>query len=521
MAEWTDNRPPTPGVGTTYTHNGKRYVSSKSAGQNVWDLSATTSGPGDPTTRVKQFPDFMAGDGQSPSYNNGFAFIDQSDQIRVFGHHHRQRLGHVDHIHGGWLHQAMPHGVTPARLHLTWQNLYVIGTDGRCYASGLNNYKQIVRPADDSLTNNLLLRRVGLPDTSPIKKIDAHEHNRYTTYYLTESGDLYGTGHNPYGCIFGSGDASRTNVDATNNPNKQKYYHLNQFINNEQIDDVFMLGKYYSSIGSAYWWSFSVALTKSGHVYTTGYNNHGERGDGTTTTGAAADYQKWRRVVQGGMADKRIVKIKGTAGYPTGSTYALADDGSLYSWGYNGYGQLGNGNMTNQGNPQWVSNQVSDMWVSGGPYASLFVKKTDGSIHCCGYNGHGQLGTGEVNVSKSSLTRVNGLDGLDVQQIHMSTYDTAGCVYVHTTDGKLYSCGYNAYGQLGLGHRNNTEHFNPVRLPFELKDMRCYTSMYGNGHGVVFASSTDGHLFAAGSGSYRLFGDESGNSEVFSKVVGF
>ena len=75
-----------------------------------------------------------------------------------------------------------------------------------------------------------------------------------------------------------------------------------------------------------------------------------------------------------------------TAGYY--HSLFIKNDGSLWAMGYNGYGQLGDGNNTNRSTPVKVDENVSE--VTAGYYHSLFIKN-DGSLWAMGANWYGQL----------------------------------------------------------------------------------------------------------------------------------
>ena len=91
-------------------------------------------------------------------------------------------------------------------------------------------------------------------------------------------------------------------------------------------------------------------------------------------------------------------------------------DGSrdLYSWGYNGYGQLGDSTTSNRDVPTQISfnpssyGRIVEIWATGGQYAQLFVLTDRGQLYACGYNGYGQLGQGDTsNRSNLSSSRVD------------------------------------------------------------------------------------------------------------------
>jgi hypothetical protein len=125
-------------------------------------------------------------------------------------------------------------------------------------------------------------------------------------------------------------------------------------------------------------------------------------------------------------------------------------DPDLMAWGYNIYGQLGNGTTINTNLPVSVATNV--VAAAAGEYHSLFVK-TDGTLWAMGYNGYGQLGNG---------TTVNSYVPINVASNVVAV--TAGwdhSLFVKT-DGTLWAMGYNGYGQLGNG--TTTEALLPVNV---------------------------------------------------------
>lgn len=71
----------------------------------------------------------------------------------------------------------------------------------------------------------------------------------------------------------------------------------------------------------------------------------------------------------------------------------IKSDGTLWAWGYNKYGQLGDGTTTNRSTPVQVSGVANPVAISAGGDHSLDVK-TDGTLLAWGNNAYGQLGDG-------------------------------------------------------------------------------------------------------------------------------
>ena len=137
-----------------------------------------------------------------------------------------------------------------------------------------------------------------------------------------------------------------------------------------------------------------------------------------------------------------------SAGYY--GTAILKTDGSLWMWGNNRYGQLGDGTTTTRTTPVKVMTGVKD--VSAG-WNHTAILKTDGSLWMCGINYDGTLGDG-TRTKRSTPVRV------------MTGVASVSAGFGHTailkTDGSLWMCGSNYYGELGDGTVTNRT--SPVRI---------------------------------------------------------
>ena len=87
---------------------------------------------------------------------------------------------------------------------------------------------------------------------------------------------------------------------------------------------------------------------------------------------------------------------------------AIKTDGTLWSWGYNGYGQLGQGNITNRSSPVQVGALTSWLNVACG-YEYTIASKTDGTLWAWGKNDVGQLGLSNTLATFSSPVQVGAL----------------------------------------------------------------------------------------------------------------
>ena len=177
-------------------------------------------------------------------------------------------------------------------------------------------------------------------------------------------------------------------------------------------------------------------VTTTGKGYCWGYNGNGQLGDGTTT-------DRWSPVPVFGSL--QWTSISAGVSFTCGITIS----GAGYCWGYNGYGQLGNGISNQSYVPIGISGGLA--WATIDASSNYYFAcgvTTSGAGYCWGYNGYGQLGNGTWSQAYAPSAVSGGLTWVSI-----STSDNHTCGL--TTDGAIYCWGYNGSGQLG-DNTNNT-----------------------------------------------------------------
>jgi len=174
---------------------------------------------------------------------------------------------------------------------------------------------------------------------------------------------------------------------------------------------------------------------------------------------------------------------------------AIKTDGSLWLWGSGYCGILGNNCAVNQSSPvQTVSNGYNWRSVSLGQFHSAAIK-TDGSLWLWGENFRGQLGNNSTADQSSPIQTVSG--GTNWRSISLGTRRSAGI----KTNGSLWLWGYNTYGALGTN--NSTCYSSPVQTVSGGYNWRSVS--LGSSHSA--AIKTDGSLWLWGQGSGGRLGN--------------
>jgi alpha-tubulin suppressor-like RCC1 family protein len=192
-----------------------------------------------------------------------------------------------------------------------------------------------------------------------------------------------------------------------------------------------------SVIAVAAGYDHTVALMNSsgGIIWTWGDNGNGELGIGTTT-------DSYIPVEVPGLANIMAIAAGNLF------TVALRNDAlssSVWAWGFNNVGQIGDGDTTDVWSPVEVSGMVGTgaIGIAAG-YDHAVAMKTDGTVWTWGGNGKGQLGNGTTT---GSVTPVQPIGMSGVEAVAAGVYDTVAL----KIDSTVWTWGYNLYGQLGNG----------------------------------------------------------------------
>jgi alpha-tubulin suppressor-like RCC1 family protein len=278
--------------------------------------------------------------------------------------------------------------------------------------------------------------QLGLGDTvnrsSPVQ-VKLEKFSLSGNSFIKDNGYLYGFGANGSGQI---GDGSVVNKSS---PVKIG------LLNDWKLVKKSMPSDSYPTI------SFSFAIKNNGTLWSWGRNGNGQLGLGDTVNRSSP-------VQVGSLSDWLDVACGYTREIST-HTISVKSDGTLWSWGSNGTGQLGLGNSIPRSSPVQITASSDFRSVSASGSFS-FAIKNNGTLWSWGRNNNGQLGLGDT-VSRSSPVQVGSLsDWLDVACSAVDYY-SAHTIAVKS-DGTLWSWGSNGTGQLGLG--DSTPRSSPVQI---------------------------------------------------------
>ena len=217
--------------------------------------------------------------------------------------------------------------------------------------------------------------------------------------------------------------------------------------------------------------STMIALDNEGKVYTWGRNNYGQLGNGTNEGSnkpiCISD------IKDNALNGKNIVEVKSDS-Y---TMIALDNEGKVYTWGYNKYGQLGNGTNRDSNEPTCISdiegNELKEKNIVEvqSDSSTMIALDNEGKVYTWGDNSYGQLGNGtggeygdysNVPICISDIPN-NALNGKNIVEVQSNS----STMIVLDKEGKVYTWGYNKYGQLGNG--TNRDSNKPICIS-DLKD---------------------------------------------------
>jgi alpha-tubulin suppressor-like RCC1 family protein len=293
--------------------------------------------------------------------------------------------------------------------------------------------------------------------------------------------------------------------------------------------------------------SHALALKQSGAVF--GWGSGGALGLGDTDG----------RLTPTEVANLGTDNAYITAQYSWGM--ALKTDGRLVNWGYNNYNQLGDGTTTDRLSPVELAAVGSDNAHVVGGYAHTLLLKDDGSVVSWGYNGNGEIGNGEcsgsvcshpgsyqvcfhpswpsqvhpcashhrstIRVSVSSCVHntlqatpytVSALSAAAIQIA--AGYSSS---YAMLVDGSVWAWGHIVDGQfgrgVGLGDGTTTNQLSPVRIEGYGTDTAMRLPPSGNYAETMFVVMADGTAMGSGWNTYGQLGNGGTDNVVTASVI--
>jgi alpha-tubulin suppressor-like RCC1 family protein len=235
-------------------------------------------------------------------------------------------------------------------------------------------------------------------------------------------------------------------------------------------------------------------------LFSWGDNRSGELGNGSTTD---ADAPVVVSLPAGVVPD--AVAGGGGGGDNLDSdyaAYAIGSDAKLYAWGDNSSGELGDGSTTPTSSETPV---VVDLPSGVTPVAisagqgSAYAIGSDGNLYAWGDGGLGKLGNGSTDNTDTPVV-VSFPAGVTATAV-AAGYESA---YAIGSDGNLYAWGDDFYGELGNGTMTNSDTPVVVSLPAGVRPVTI-----AGGGGVGYAIGSDGNLYSWGLNSDGQLGDGS------------
>jgi alpha-tubulin suppressor-like RCC1 family protein len=355
----------------------------------------------------------------------------------------------------------------------------VVKPDGTVWASGDNIYGQL----GDGTTSERWTP-VQVIDTSDptgyLTDVDGVSVEAINSAALKPDGTVWTWGYNGWGQL---GDGTTANRSA---PVKVK-------VSTDPVEHLTGV----VSIAAGY---HMAALKSDGTVWTWGRNTYGQLGDDTTDNSSTP--------VKAGISN--VVDIAVGSHH----TVALKSDGTVWAWGLNTEGELGDGTTTDRNKPVQVldpqdpTGYLTDVKaIYAGNYHTLALK-SNGELRAWGWNGYGQLGDGTTDNGWAPVRVIVSSDPLEyltgVVSVSAGRYYTVALL----SDGTVWAWGWNGYGQLGHDTAPDGYSAVPVQVMVSTNPVEYLTGVVsiaaGGDH--AFALKSDGTILAWGGNSYGQFG---------------
>jgi hypothetical protein len=249
------------------------------------------------------------------------------------------------------------------------------------------------------------------------------------------SNNVLACGYGDQGCL---GNGARVNVTTLS---------TTLFPNTSSIVTVCGGFGYYD--GSTQWgFSFMCILFSNNSIRTVGNQNYGSLGNNAALSNVVlpTPYVFVHPVSTG----PTVVSMKSNNTGP-GAMYLLYSNGEVYSWGYNGLGQLGVNSTTNRSSVALVGSNVARMFTTSCSwilpyYSNLFVTTNENKLWSCGMNSFGECGQGVSSAVNALLPMLLPTSVVaDIKDIgYYAQTGSTTAIFLVTNSGAVYSWGYNA-----------------------------------------------------------------------------
>jgi len=259
------------------------------------------------------------------------------------------------------------------KLYAYYRQSIVKKTDGKYYGIGINSNGQL---ADGTVTNITAWKPIGgIP--SDIKSLSM---GQYNTVIVKADGTVWGTGYNNYRTI-----CDNTNVQKTT---FVQYMQSIPVPTPLPAKPAVLFANAKQAVVAA---RNTFILKEDGTVWACGTNAYGQLGQGNTTANNNC------LQVRTNVPPAAATYLTGVAQLACGTYHCLAlkSDGTVWAWGYNNYGQLGDSSNTTRSCAVQVSG-VSGAVAIYAAYDESFARMADGTVFGWGLNTQGQLGVGDL-----------------------------------------------------------------------------------------------------------------------------
>lgn len=224
----------------------------------------------------------------------------------------------------------------------------------------------------------------------------------------------------------------------------------------------------------------TIVLTDNGEVYTWGRNDYGQLGIGETVNSAGATMYLNSRVPQKVNGLDGVKIIKVACGY--NHCLALSDKGEVYAWGRNTYSQLGDSTLDltkKYSEPVKVPFAEPVLDINSKKHWNLAT--TANHLYVWGKNKGGRIAGKDVNANVPTI--VQAFEGKKI--VSMSAgYSHA---IVATDDGACYTWGFNEFGKLGREIASVADGVTPTRVQYVLKSNKVVQVAAGSNSCLVLA----------------------------------